>query len=152
MDLLDLGTGLSLLGSVLLGLSLLSSSYLRGPLVQRGYFAVVSDSDTPIWLSTWDMIGRYPAPWAAACVAFLAVWLMRYFTHTGRRAFLLWTPWLLVVVLPGLSVGLAYEGWNLLFYRGWLGTGFWFFLAALLCAGAGSILLAAAPARPAAMR
>ena len=152
MDLLDLGMVLTLLGSVLLGLSLLSCSYLQGPLVQGGYFPVVSDSDTHIWLSTWDMIGMYPVPWVAAFVAFLAVWLMSYFMHTGRRAFLLWSPWLLVVVLPGLSIGLAYEGLNFLFYHGWLGSGFWLFLAALLCAGAGSMLLAAAPLRPAAMR
>jgi len=152
MDPLDRGMGLTLLGSVLLGLSLLSSSYMQGPLVQGGYIPVVSDNDTHIWLSTWDMIGMYPAPWVATFVAYLAVWLMGSFTLTGRRAFLLWSPWLLVIVLPGLSVGLAYEGWGFLFYHGWLGTGFWLFLAALLCAGAGSILMAAAPLRPAAIR
>lgn len=153
MDLLDLGTGLSLLGSVLLGLSLLSSSYLQGPLVQGRYWVpVVSDSGNPIWLSTWDMIGMNPAPWVSAFVAFLAVWLMGSFMHSGRRALFLWTPWLLVVVLPGLSLSLAYEGINFLFYRDWLGPGFWLFLAALPCAGVGSMLLAAAPLRPAARR
>jgi hypothetical protein len=153
MDLLDLGMGLTLLASVLLGLSLLSSSYMQGPLVQgRYFFPVVSDSGSQIWLSTGDMIRTNPAPWVSAFVAFLTVWLMGSFTHSGRRALLLWTPWLLVVVLPGLSISLTYEGFNFLFYHDWLGSGFWLFLAALLCAGAGSILLAAAPVRPAARR
>ena len=42
------------------------------------------------------------------------------------------------------------EGLMFLFYHGWLGAGFWLFLAALLCSGAGSMLMAAAPLRPAA--
>jgi hypothetical protein len=140
---LDLGTVLTLVGSVLLGLSLLSSSYMQGPLVQGRYFLQVSDSGSPIWLSTWAMIGIYPAPWVAAFLAFLAVWLMGFFEHTRRRILRLWSPWLLVVVLPGLSIGLAYEGWTFLLYHGWLGIGFWLFLAALLSAGVGSILMAA---------